>query len=195
VSVRLFVAIDIDAATRAAAAGVIQRVERRLRADVKWVAPENLHITVQFIGHVGDADAERIRAAMAPPLAVRPFAIRVAALGAFPPRGGPRVIWCGVEGADRELAAVHGEVAGRLKAAAAVEPEARPFRAHLTIGRYRTPGRAADRTALGAIEVGLLGTPAIDHITLYESRLSPRGPTYTPLVRTPLSGTIPSAPA
>jgi RNA 2',3'-cyclic 3'-phosphodiesterase len=190
VSLRLFVAIEIDPPTRSAVADVILRVQKRLRADVKWVVPENLHITLQFIGHVEETVAARIVAALSPPIGVPPFAMRVAGLGAFPPHGGPRVIWCRTEAPHAAMTALHAEVVRRMHEAARIEPESRPFQAHLTIGRYRTAGRAADRRALEGIEAGVLGIVQVDRVTLFESRLSPRGPTYAPLAWTALSGTI-----
>lgn len=190
---RLFVAVDIDEPTRAAAADVIDRLQRRLRTrDIKWVPEPNLHVTVQFIGHVSAEDAGRVRDALTSAIEGPAFDLRVAGLGAFPPRGGPRVIWCGVEDSTGQLARVQQEIARRLVPAVNLEPESRPFHPHLTIGRYREAGRSADRQVLETTNA-FQSRFRVERVTLYESKLSPRGPTYhvvgyTPLTRAGIRG-------
>lgn len=188
---RLFVAVDVDDATRAAVAALTARLQRVLKdADIKWVPAANLHVTLQFIGYVDDHTASRIRHALAPPVAVPPFEMRIEDIGVFPPRGGPRVIWCGVADGSSCVGRVQREIERRLVAAASLVPESRPFHAHLTIARYRGSGTAADRRRLEQVRTGRLGRTAVDRVTLYESRLSPHGPTYVAIGHTALSATI-----
>lgn len=167
------------------------RLRRRVKSpDVKWVPPANLHVTLQFIGYADDERSARVRDVLAAPLDIQPFDIRVAGIGAFPSRGGPRVIWCGVEERTGRLLQVQREIERRLVSAVGIEPESRPYHPHLTLARYRTPGRVAERRAIEQHAAGELGTCEIDRVTLYESKLSPRGPTYSALLHAPLSGTI-----
>jgi RNA 2',3'-cyclic 3'-phosphodiesterase len=183
---RLFVGVEIDESTRSAVAAVIGRLQRRLKSsDIKWVNPVNLHVTVQFIGHVDEPTAAHVRRALERPLSVRPFTMRITGLGVFPGRGGPRVVWCGIPDGAR-LVSIHHEVAARLAEAARIEDEARPYQPHLTLARYRVPGRIPDRRAIEDERVGEIGRCRVTAVTLYESRLSPRGPTYVALDRTPL---------
>ena len=100
---RLFTGIELDASVIESAAGVIDELTRRVqrlapRGRVGWVTPERLHITVRFIGHCDDGVGALIRGALEPPLLVRPFALAIRQLGAFPPKGTPRVIWAGLHG-------------------------------------------------------------------------------------------------
>ncbi len=188
---RLFLAVELDEAVRLAAGRVATQLSRALgthgRANVAWVRPENLHLTILFLGETPEAAVPPLRQALEAPLASRPFELRLGGLGAFPPRGPARVIWLGVvEGHDR-LAAVHREVEDRL-AALGVEREDRPFRAHLTLGRVR--GQLGPRAGSVLSETAAAGIPAsvAREVTLFESRLSPSGAIYTALGRTSLGG-------
>jgi 2'-5' RNA ligase len=188
-SLRLFVAVWPDADTRRQLAGVLERL-RQPDADVKWVPPENLHLTLRFLG---DMDAERVpdlqeclARAVAP---AAPFAVRYEELGTFPPRGAARVIWAGVAEGARELAALAVRVEKALLAGRFLSsPEKRPFRAHLTLGRPRSArGSAPLRDLLGNLSFRS-GTHLLGEVTLVESRLTPRGAVYSNVAVFPLKG-------
>jgi RNA 2',3'-cyclic 3'-phosphodiesterase len=109
----------------------------------------------------------------------------VSGLGAFPSPARPRVLWAGVaEGAEAA-----GVLAGRIDAALTplgFDRERRPFSAHVTLGRVRTP-RAQPRLA-GALAVGgPAGRQRVTHVSLMRSDLSPRGARYTELAALPLA--------
>jgi 2'-5' RNA ligase len=192
---RLFIALDISDEVRRSVRTVIERLERELAArgrgaarrpsPVRWVTDDRLHLTLRFIGEVPDAVADEIAARLAPAYAMDPFPIFLSGLGVFPASGGPRVAWIGIsEGADR-VSSVHLET-GRRLAGLPVRADDRPFSPHLTLGRFReTAARYRHRLAeLRGIDAGRC---TIDHVTLYQSRLSSQGPTYLPRLRTPLS--------
>jgi len=192
--VRLFVAAELSEATVAE----LERLSTELhaRADavapharLTWVAADRLHFTVRFIGEVDDTRASEIALVMGPPLAVRPFQITVAGVGAFPPKGPPRVFWVGVEDGRDEMAAVEREVSARL-ASRGVAPEARPYTPHLTLARVREAHGLRARDLLDGAPRGPFGVTAVDAITLFESRLSSKGPAYVALQRTPLGGPV-----
>lgn len=186
---RLFVAIDLDEEVRQAAAALGSRLSRRL-ADLRpaprigWVTPDRMHLTLRFIGHVDDRLAEAIQGALAPPFTARRFEIELAGLGTFPPGRPARVIWIGVGRGQDCLAALHDDVERRL-ASFDLERDDRPFAAHLTLGRVREPS-AAVRTVVEQERFAPKSSRVVE-VTLYESRLSPRGPSYEPLLRVPLS--------
>jgi 2'-5' RNA ligase len=188
---RLFVALDVDDRVRQQADALMGRLRRRLDSNVKWVPAANLHVTLSFIGQVSSEEvASRIRQALATPIETPPFEMAVSGLGMFPERGGPRVIWAGLVAGAEAVVRVQRDVARRLEQAAGLAPESRPFHPHVTLGRYRTAGRVADRRTIEQLGAGELGRLLVDHVTLYESRLSPKGPTYIPLMQAPLSATI-----
>lgn len=189
---RLFVAVDVDAATREGAGRFREAVARTLPSaerGLRWVAPGNLHMTLRFIGEVDVP--QPIEAALAPPFDVPPFVLRWGGPAWIPEGDRPRVLVVRVEAGGDALAALADRVAARLLAAG-IEPEARPFLPHLTLARVRD--RAAREIArqreaiLAAGGSRVQGQVAVSAVTLYESRLSPSGPTYAVRLRAALGG-------
>ena len=184
---RLFIAIELDETTRAAIAAEQQRVVRALgdsARSLKVVRADHMHLTLVFIGEVAEDRAQRIVEAMGRSVPLAPFVMEFGGLGVFPPHGAPRVLWIGVaEGAARAVE-LQAAVADRL-APLGVEKEARPFRPHLTLARWRD-GRRSDRPRLSEPMTTVART-RVEVVTLYQSRLSSAGPTYTALARTALA--------
>ena len=185
-------AVECGAVIPGRAAAAIERLRARLSAiapaaRVTWASPGRLHLTIRFVGEVAAPAAEAIVAALAPPIPVPPFEFAIGGFGTFPERGAARVIWAGVTSGLDGLRAVEREVTARLQPLG-VPPEARRYSPHLTLGRVRGAAgfRAADLLAAGPADAAL-GTAHADAVTLFESRLSPKGATYVALQRTPLS--------
>jgi RNA 2',3'-cyclic 3'-phosphodiesterase len=188
--VRLFVAAEIEPHVRAAAAVLISGLEERVRrlapqARITWVPEDRLHITVRFIGSVDDGVAAGIRTALEPPIELAPFDIEVTGTGTFPGRGAPRVIWAGMQAGRASLIALEREVSERL-GRLGLAPEPRVFSPHLTLARVRDAAGLNAARLLDGLEREMVGTARVDAITLFESRLSPKGSTYLALQRTPL---------
>lgn len=188
---RLFTGIELDASVVHAAGEVVAELSRRSerlapKARVAWVTPERMHVTVRFIGHTNDDAAARIREVLQDPVLVPRFTLRVEGLGSFPPRGSPRVIWAGLSGDVERLAAVERDVTARLSRVG-VPPEDRPYSPHLTLGRVKEPGGLKTTALFQNLGDVALGATAVEAITLFESRVSSKGPTYIALQRTPLN--------
>ena len=190
---RVFTGIELDPAVVRAGADLIDELARRAtrqspQARIAWVLPDRLHITVRFIGQTDDATYRRIQAAVSAPIDMPPFAVKIHALGSFPPRGAPRVIWAGIGDDEARLSAVEREITARLSTVG-VPPESRPYSPHLTLGRIKE----ADGLKATALFQGLsgivLGTTTVEAITLFESRVSSKGAVYVPLLKTPLMPT------
>ncbi len=182
---RLFLAVELDEPVRRAAAdtasALVAALERAgIRRGITWVAPGNLHFTLHFLGEVEQGTARAVVERMAVPLDVAPFDLSLSGLGTFPPSGPPRVIWLGVAEGARELTAVHAEVGRRLDGLG-LPRENRPFGAHLTLGRVKAPLGPRLREALAATPLAREARCRVDHVTLFESRLSARGATYSVL--------------
>ena len=177
---RLFVAVDLDENLRRAAARAARAVrsslEHRETYGVSWVAPENLHVTLRFLGEVSDDLGRRVEQRFAEPFAVGPFILELADAGAFPPAGSARVIWLGIARGGEQLARLHDEVEARLQPFA-FEKEDRAYRAHLTIARFRSPAPARVREIITAAAAGPIGRCTVRDVTLYRSQLSPKGRT------------------
>ncbi len=187
---RLFVALDPPdpVRRRLAALGVeLRRTAGRHAEEVRWVPPENVHLTLQFLGAVPEERVAEVEAAIrAAAAASRPLSLELKGAGGFPNARRPRVVWAGVAGEVAALGALVADLARRL-APLGFAPEERPFSAHLTLGRARD-GRGAPGLA-GALAHAAEadGTPwrAAD-VTLFESHLSPKGPRYEATLRAPL---------
>jgi RNA 2',3'-cyclic 3'-phosphodiesterase len=191
--VRLFVGIELDQDVRAAAASAAERIRARLkraRADVnvRWVDPDNLHVTLWFIGDVRDDRATEVQGVLQARFDTPAFKVRVNGCGAFPPSGPLRVFWLGLVDGLEPIRRVHAELRDRL-VAIGCEEEKRPYSPHLTIARVKAIGRGSAptvRDALAAVAADC-GSCRIEAVTLFRSRLSPQGSRYEPLLRVPLS--------
>ena len=175
---RLFVGLPLPGDLRRRLAGLAGGLP-----GARWVAPDNLHVTLRFIGEVDDGQAEDIDAALA---AIRApaFAVTVAGVGCFDRGRQVHAVWAAVEA---------GEAIGHLyeKVELAVmragcEPERRKFKAHVTLARLRdTPVRRVGeyiQTRQGFPG----GTFTAGCFTLYRSHLGHGGAHYEALVDYPL---------
>src|SRR5687768_8134358 len=95
---RLFVAVEIDDEARRVAAATADALQTAIGPAFKarWVPPENMHLTVRFVGHVDDDRAPALIDALRRPLDIAPFDLELGACGAFPPSGPLRVLWMGL---------------------------------------------------------------------------------------------------
>lgn len=184
---RLFLALELPEAVREAAAGICRELKAS-GADVKWVPPENLHVTLKFLGETDGGLAERIKAAMADACAGRgAMALSLDGAGAFPGRGRPQVVWLGLGGEVEPLAGLAGALEQRLEPLG-FAPERRPFAAHVTLGRLRR-GRGKKKTAPPAALVRAIASlagwrgPEFSgrRVSLMQSELTPAGARYQPL--------------
>jgi 2'-5' RNA ligase len=180
--VRLFIALHLEAETRARVAAIQAELRRRDHGDqVRWTDVNGIHLTLQFLGEVADARVAALQAAVGGAATGRP-APRLAAdrPGAFPNWRRPRVLWVGIREAGSALAGLHAAV-GAACGALGWPPESRLFQPHLTVGRVRDAGAPVDRALVDAatrIEAG--SQPALAHprLALVQSHLSPRGARY-----------------
>jgi RNA 2',3'-cyclic 3'-phosphodiesterase len=187
--IRTFVALDLPEPVRE---GIGAWGARELRDEaLRPIAPEKLHLTLCFLGHIPAADVERAKRIV---LAVSPRPVPVT-LGAEPvakPKGRPRLFALEAESPAAEV--LQGEVAERLVAAGVYEPEARAFWPHLTVARVRTePGQRRRprrvRTRPGELPAELVHTFDSVRIALYRSNLRPGGAHYEPLANLDLPPT------
>jgi RNA 2',3'-cyclic 3'-phosphodiesterase len=187
---RLFVGVELDDRVRSAAGEVAESLKRALgrRVDARWIASENLHITLWFLGEVEQSRVENVTRALDTPFREAGFDLEINGAGVFPPSGAPRVLWLGVSAGADALTRLNEELATRLPPLG-FEPERRPYSAHLTIARIKDVPRGASyreiRDAIGK-ETARAGRCRIGAITLFRSRLSPKGASYEAVLRVPL---------
>jgi 2'-5' RNA ligase len=190
-TIRCFLAIDLNLATARALADFQRGLAERCRlagARVSWVAPQNLHVTVAFLGQITEPMSTSLASVLEPAAAASaPFDMPCAGLGAFPEDGPPRVIWVGVADGGGQLEALHGHVL-RILGETGFGLEGRPLKSHVTIGRIREDGAAAVRACLAEEAPGPFGETRVADLACYRSDLHPKGADYHLLWRLPLTG-------
>ncbi len=178
---RLFTAVDIDSRVRRE----IDRIGRQLRektglrgGPVKWVDPEQIHLTLKFLGEVPDGSVTEIcRIAEATAREHPAFDMTISGLGTF--GRPPRVLWAGVEPCP-ELTALQADLEDRFEHAGWSREE-RAFSAHLTLCRIKSPKAGFQLgEAVESIGAGVPGTVRVRQVIVYESQLTSGGPVYTP---------------
>jgi 2'-5' RNA ligase len=181
---RLFVAIDPDERTRAQLADAHAAIQAIVEQSptpprITWVMPAVAHVTLRFIGEVPDTVRPSIQRALER-IRIAPFALRWETIGTFGGLHHPRVIWIGPTAGTEMLQALAEQVNTELDPVLGAG-ESRTFRPHLTFGRVREPGRRVNWAKALAAAQWTPTVSRIDRIVLYQSRLSPKGPTYTAL--------------
>lgn len=170
---RIFFAINLSAHIREE----LTKLRLRIPADkkaMKWVAAENLHLTLQFIGEVGTEEmASMLEKAQAAAKRCRPFELEVRGLGAFPNPARPRVIWAGVTTGREQLI----NLAEQLSVVLDSKPD-KPFAPHLTLGRVRENHKVNLSQFLQEEAQTRVGNMAVDRFSCVQSTLTPRGPDY-----------------
>lgn len=186
---RLFVALEIPAAVRDNLAALLKDL-RDLSRQLgdrrgRWVRPENLHVTLKFIGEAADTKLEGIRDALAKIRSDAPVDLQFRGLGYFPNEKHPRVLWVGLN-ASSNLALLAGDIDRALEAQG-VAPEKRAFAPHVTLARFEPPGLHEKLGA--AIQKNSqreFGSFQARDFHLIESKLRPSGAEYTTLASFPL---------
>jgi 2'-5' RNA ligase len=187
---RVFIAIDIDDKIRKAIADVQRQLDTKVdirQGDVKWVEPENIHLTLKFLGEIEDEQAPEVCDIVKQVAAsYKNFVLDIESVGSFPQlgslRGGGRsakVVWVGVTKGAGELLTLQKDLESRL-AQAGYPPEEREFSAHLTVCRVKNLKAGFKLAeAVGQFAKLKLGSVAADAIHVYQSQLTPAGPVYT----------------
>ena len=197
---RVFVALDIDEEIRRRIAEFVAEV-RDLAPEVRWAAPESLHVTLKFIGEKPDRVVAEIEKALGL-VRAESFEISIRGCGFFPTAKAARVFWVGIEAGER-LAQLAGKIEGSLMGIG-IAKEERAFSPHLTLARggarigsgSGAPGRrSGDRVnqRFARLQRWLgeraeraspdFGTMAAREFFLYRSQLSPTGSRYSKIAR------------
>lgn len=173
---RAFLALALPDEARSEIGALVRPVATAHPA-ARWVRPENLHLTVEFLGGIDDATFEALDLRLEPVAAgVAPAELALSGAGAFP-AGRPRVLWIGlVEGAAWFARLTEG-VRAAVRAVG-LEPDRRPPRAHVTLARQERPDRAALAALRDAFDERRFAWTS-DRLTLFSSVLGRGGPTYT----------------
>lgn len=180
-NVRLFVAVEITEEIRGKLAE-FQDELKKVDADVGWVAPENLHITLKFIGSTDEEKIEAVTNIIKDSVThIRPFDLDYTGAGTLPTEKNPRVIFADVIDVGGILAKIHERLDNQFMALG-VEHEDRKFTAHLTVGRIKTRRNVRKLIEnLNSYHGFNFGSEQVTQVVLMKSDLSPEGPIYTKL--------------
>lgn len=154
--------------------------------DARWVTPDAIHLTVQFLGDVREHELPEIERGLRDSIAtVKPFEIEFRGLGVFPNQKRPRVVWVGLHGDG--IGGV-SEVVETVLSPLGFPPEEREMTPHITLGRLRsTRGTETLVRIIRASTERVFGASPVKAVTLYRSQLRPDGAVYTPVTTFPFS--------
>jgi len=178
--VRSFIAFDLDNVQVKRKLSDAQALLIKTGADLKIVEPENIHVTMRFLGEVRSDSIDKVFDAMKKALFV-PFEVRIQGVGAFPDARYPRVVWAGITQGANDLRSISSQLEPHLMALG-FAPDPKGFSPHLTIARVRG-GR--NKTELAKFITDqkdfTFGTIRAACLRLKRSVLTPKGPIYSTL--------------
>jgi 2'-5' RNA ligase len=185
---RTFIALDLGKTIRDRLV-TLQETLSRSAPDVKWVEPENLHVTLLFIGEVDErAMLEVCRGVGQSCQSIARFRMSVETLGCFGNPRRPRTIWVGIGDGAAEVTALHGALEEKLLELGCYRREERAFTPHITLGRVKQDDSGADLSVILQKKANWqAGTVDVSEVLVMSSELTPQGPIYTVLSRAPLT--------
>jgi RNA 2',3'-cyclic 3'-phosphodiesterase len=185
---RCFVAIELPEPIRERLASLQERLGGLGKA-VRWTRPEQIHLTVKFLGNVAEERvAELCKLAGAVAALQEPFELQIGGVGCFPDHGPVRIVWAGLMGPPPTLISCQ-QACEQAFAEAGFPPENRPYRPHLTIGRTRDfRASAGIRSAVRQQEGFNTGMFDVDELVFFQSIQESRATTHVPLYRARLGG-------
>ncbi len=170
---RTFIAIELNPAIKSELS-YIQRELKPIGADVKWVKPGSMHLTLKFLGNIDQStisDTKKLLDTIAS--AHKPFEITLFKIGGFPKLDNPRVLWVGIDKGCANIEKIADELG---------QDKERPFSAHLTLGRVKSLKNKNQLVEkIKALDFQPSASSLVDKIMLFQSTLTPQGPIYTPL--------------
>lgn len=184
---RLFIAVDLAISVVERLALLQQEWAKRIDDDdvrIRWVEPENIHVTLKFLGETDRSVIpllEEALAALMRPLF--PFEVTSQRIGAFPDLRRPRILWTGLDPKGAEVMSLLQLSVEQDIQTLGFSPEDRDFHPHVTLGRVKSR-RAYDMREIAAdFEAYDFGKSFIKDVALYESKLTPQGAEYLVLNR------------
>jgi 2'-5' RNA ligase len=185
-AIRSFLAFELPSQIREQ----IEEISRELRQSslpVRWVRTENIHLTVIFLGSVGEDIIDDIKEKVGV-IAERFSAVKISlnGVGVFPNWRRPRVFWVGLDGEIENLSNLRNELQAELKALG-FKPEKRAFRPHLTLGRFKSSLERDEELKWILDRFHDINSDAhyLSELILFKSDLKPGGPLYTRMAAWP----------
>jgi RNA 2',3'-cyclic 3'-phosphodiesterase len=188
--IRAFLAIELPEETKIKLNQLEDQFKIK-RLNVKWVDPENIHLTLKFLGNISVDSIPKIQEIMEEAaLEIAPFKIGVNGVGVFPNVQRVQIIWAGLNGELDKLIQLQKLIDTGMSRLGFI-PESRPFTAHITIARMRDEARDSERETAGKLAgVTLFEAPffIVKSVNLMRSQLRREGPIYSRVVTIDLVG-------
>ena len=181
--IRTFIAVGLDKAVRNRTI-VLQETLMKAGTEVKWVEPENLHVSLLFLGEVGDREVVDVCRVVEEVAKEHPsFLMSVETAGCFPNPRRPRVLWVGVGEGTQPLCAIHDALETPLLELG-YRREERKYSPHITLGRVKSDRPTEKLASALAQHAGWKGGEIqVRELLVMGSKLTPQGPEYTVLSR------------
>lgn len=178
---RTFLGIDLPFSVQSEIGQKQQSIKREING-LSWVNPDNLHITLKFLGATTESQIEEIQKTLERSLeGTSPFLIELGGLGVFPDKHAPQILWIGIEGLTNELLDLASQVEESV-VPIGFQKDDKSFHPHLTIARikkdHRKIGQGLDQTRILAAPCSF-GRLRVEKVCLFKSELYPTGPVYT----------------
>jgi 2'-5' RNA ligase len=176
--IRSFVAVDLNNDQVLNNIVEMQQTLSGTGGDLKFVDPQNIHITLRFLGEIRQELIQDIIEQMKQ-IRFSAFNVEFRGLGVFPSLHRPRVVWIGIERGATELAGIFKTLEDRLRTLR-IQPDTRGFSPHLTIARVRS-GRVELSRLVSDMRDKEFGSISVNSVKLKKSTLTPSGPVYSDL--------------
>ena len=178
--IRSFIAFDMENEQVLSKLASVQKLLVETGADLRPVAPQNIHITTRFLGNISPPMVDKVYEVMKN-VKFTPFTIKLCGLGVFPNINYPRVVWAGMTEGVEQLKSIFTQLEPQIRALG-FAADAYAFSPHLTIARVKSGKNKEQLAEFVAKRADYeFGTIKADCLNLKRSQLSPKGPTYSTL--------------
>jgi len=178
--IRSFIAFDIDSESVIKRLSEVQKTLVNTGADLKIVEPQNIHVTMRFLGDISPNMVDPIYEEMEK-VSFAPFEIELRGLGAFPTLKYARVVWAGIKKGAQELKDISSQLESCLRRLG-FKPDPKGFSPHLTIARVKSGRNKAELIRIiQELEDYQFGMIKASCLKLKRSVLTPKGPIYSTL--------------
>ncbi|MFQ5964364.1 MAG: RNA 2',3'-cyclic phosphodiesterase [Candidatus Scalinduaceae bacterium] len=179
--IRIFVAIEIDKEIKNRLSEFLNHL-KKTAADVKWVAPENTHLTLKFIGYIDETNLPNLNKIINNAIScLSPFIMNIENVGAFPTFKKPRVIYVCARDRGNNLSKIFERLDKGFEELD-IKRKPRKYVGHITIGRIKSQKNISKLVnALNSDAGYFFGQEKVNQISLMQSKLTPSGPIYTKL--------------
>ncbi len=180
-TIRVFIAIEIDSEIKNKLSEYLSKL-KMTGADVKWVSPENIHLTLKFIGYIEKEALINLNKIINDAVfSIGPFSVSIGNIGAFPSLKKPRVVFVCVQERDNNLLRIY-EKLDKGAEQLGIKKESKKYVGHITLGRIKSQKNISKlKKALNSGTERYFGLEKVTSLSLIQSILTPTGPIYTRL--------------